>query len=202
VQENDIGSSAPWMHKWWGKTLMQFRGFISNAYTKQTLYALRYRDAQAFAAFATTMFVGTLAYMARTYANYAHDDERRDELLSLPKVATAAFNNTGYTSILPMAADTVVADVLQFDPVFSHGRTSGLAGGFVLGNPSVELIDNTLDTAALPARLARDDYEFSQEDFTRAARLLPYNNMLGIRNVIAVMNEELPERSLEDDYWK
>jgi len=202
VQENDIGSSAPWMHKWWGKTLMQFRGFISNAYTKQTLYALRYRDAQAFTAFATTMFVGGLVYMMRTWTNYAHDDEQLEKRLSLDKVAFAAFNNSGYASVIPMAVDTVAADVLRFDPVFSFARTSGLAGGLLLGNPTVELVDNTIDTAALPARLLRDDYQFSQEDFTRATRLLPYNNLLGIRNIIAVMNEELPERSLEDDYWR
>lgn len=199
VQENDIGSSTWWMHTLLGRMLTQFRSFIFNAYTKQTLHALRFRDRQSFAALMLTTTFGGLAWLARTYVNTSTDEEQRKKLLTPERLATAAMSATGYASILPTVIDTGMVQSGN-DPLFSHVRTTGLSTSILQGSPVVATTDNLASTATLPLRVVRDDYDFSQDDLKKITRLLPFNNVTGIRNAIDLMEEELPRRSREDDY--
>ena len=202
VQENDIGSSTWWMHSMLGRMLTQFRSFIFNAWTKQTLHAMRFRDRQTFTAVAFTMTFGGLSYMARSYLNTSTGDpERRERALSLKNIATASMASSGYASILPTVVDTGLVNIGE-DAMFSQVRTTGLSTDAITGSPIVQTINNAQSTAFSPARALRDDYEYSQQDFRKLTRLLPFNNILGVRNAIDLMAEELPERSQEDDYWK
>lgn len=199
VQENDIGSSAWWMHTMIGRMATQFRSFIINAYVKQTLHALRFRDRQAFAGLMFTTTFGGMAYMARAYWNTATDPEARERQMTPQRLATAAMSATGYASILPTVVDTGLVQSGN-DPLFSHVRTTGLSTSLIQGAPIVATTDNLVSTATLPARLLRDDYEFSQDDLNRITRLLPFNNVTGIRNAIDLVEAELPRRSQEDDF--
>lgn len=206
VQENDIGSGAWWMHSTMGKMLTQFRSFIMNAFVKQTLYAGRYsKDPQVWAAFAFTMAFGGLSYIGRNYINsLGREDaqEYRDQRYgSLEAFAKGAFNSTGYASIIPASIDTAMPAFGQ-DELFANGRTTGLASGFLMGNPTLKLAEGAYDSATLPLRLPQEDYQFSKEDIRALQAIVPLQNVTGIRNMIALLNEELPDRSQEDEYWQ
>lgn len=201
VQENDIGSSTWWMHSTLGRMLTQFRSFIFNAWVKQTLHGLRFRDKQAFAALMFTSTFGGLSYMARSYLNTATDPEARERRLNLKAIATATMASTGYASILPSVVDTGLVNAGE-DALFAQVRTTGLSTDAITGAPIIQTANNLQSTLGSPIRTMRDDYEYSQQDFRKLTRLLPFNNVLGIRNAIDIMAEELPERSKEDDYWK
>lgn len=217
VQENDIGSSAWWMHTGWGRMLTQFRSFVMNALVKQTTYAARYAvtegrpDAQVWSAFALTMFFGGLSYTGRSYLNsfgQADPDEYREKRIgSVEQVALGAFNSTGYASILPGAVDTLgffTGDFIGMadGPIFKQGRTTGLGSDFVTGNPTYDLFRTSKDAVRGLAMTPQEDYEFSQDDARKWQSLLPLNNVTGIRNMTALLNQELPEQSQEDEYWK
>lgn len=206
VQENDIGSGAWWMHSTMGKMLTQFRSFIMNAFVKQSLYAARYsKDPQVWAAFAFTMAFGGLSYIGRNYLNsIGREDaqEYRDQRYgSLEAFAKGAFNSTGYASIIPASVDTVMP-LLGQDEIFTNGRTTGLASGFWMGNPTKKLVEGAAASATLPLRLPQEDYQFSKEDIRSLQAITPLQNVTGIRNMIALLNEELPDRSQEDEYWQ
>lgn len=201
VQENDIGSSAWWMHTEWGKVLGQFRSFIMNAWVKQTLHAARFRDKQVATAFLFTMGLGTMSYMARTMANYWHDEEELDKRLSLQGMAKAAFSTTGYSSIMPTAIDTGLG-AIGSDPWFAYTRSTGLAANAITGNPTYQRVNNMGRAVAGPVRALRPDYEYSQADYRALVKTLPFTNLLGVKSALEVLGEDLPKRSKEDEYWK
>lgn len=217
VQENDIGSSAWWMHTGWGRMLTQFRSFVLNALVKQTIYSARFAmaegrpDGQVWAAFALTMFFGGLSYTGRQYINSLGRDDaeeyRQERIGSLDKIALGAFNSTGYASIIPGGIDTAIYMTGNLGgavdgPIFKQGRTTGLGSDIVTGNPTYDLFNTAKQVAPLPFLVPQDEYQFSENDARKVQSLLPLNNVTGIRNMIAWLNEELPEQSKEDDYWK
>ncbi|TAE84371.1 MAG: hypothetical protein EAY76_00195 [Alphaproteobacteria bacterium] len=206
VQENDIGSSAWWMHTTLGKMATQFRSFIMNALVKQTMYMARYRrDPQVWAAFAFTTFFGGLSYVGRNYLNSIGREDaeeyREKRYGSLDALAKGAFNSTGYASIIPSAIDTGLFAAGQ-DNLFANGRTTGLASDFITGNPTVRTGQAAMAVSSLPLRLPQEDYSFSQSDMRQIQAITPLGNVTGIRNMFALLNEELPERSQEDEYWQ
>lgn len=217
VQENDIGSSAWWMHTGWGRMLTQFRSFVMNALIKQTLYSARFAmadgrpDGQVWAAFALTMFFGGLSYTGRQYLNSIGQPDpeayRQERIGSLERIALNAFNSTGYASIIPGSVDTIIAATGNLGgavdgPLFAMGRTTGLGSDILTGNPTYDLYKKAKETARLPFLVPQDSYQLSQTDVRKAASLLPLNNVTGVRNMIAFLNQDLPEHSQEDEYWK
>lgn len=196
VQENDIGSSAIFMNRELGKVLFQFRGFMLNAYSKQLLHNFKIDGMAAFAPWAYGMVFGGLAYTLRQQANtagLADRDQILADRLSPEKIATAAFNTAGMSSLIPAGADTI----WQFagnEPVFSHARTTGLGTSLLhpSGNPTGQTLITLLNAPGtlqdgLTRREARD-----------MLSLLPYQNALGIKNVLDALVQDLPKRNRGD----
>lgn len=196
VQENDIGSSAMFMHKEVGRVLIQFRSFMLNAYSKQLLHNFKIDGMQAFVPWAYGMVFGSLAYTLRQQANTVGLADRKKilaERLAPEKIAAAAFNMSAMSSLIPAGVDTV----WQFtgnEPVFSHARTTGLGTSLLdpRGNPTGQTLTTLLNS---PGML--------QDGLTRGeARqmlgLLPYQNALGVKNVLDAVVQDLPERNRRD----
>jgi hypothetical protein len=217
VQENDIGSSAWWMHTGLGRMLTQFRSFVFNALIKQSVYSARFAfsegrpDGQVFAAFALTMFFGGISYVGRNYMNsFGRDDQEEyleKRIGSLDAVARGAFNATGYASILPGAIDTAIYATGNLGgavegPLFAQGRTTGLGSDFINGNPTYRLYRAAEGTVRAGFMVPQEEYDFSQDDLRRLQSLTPMGNVTGIRNVFALMAQDLPENSQEDEYWQ
>jgi hypothetical protein len=203
VQENDIGNMPDFMSYELGKTIGQFRSFMMAAYVKQTLAALHVRDWEVASAFLTSMFFGGLFYVGQTYVNSIGREDREEFLedrLSPEKLPNAAFQRAAFSSVIPMAADAVL-NTVGIDPVFDF-RSSGLQSGgltlteLALSNPSGDLVDGTVRAfGGITQGLFNPDYDFSEQDFKAAAKVLVFQNMFGVRNVLAAIGGTLPKYS-------
>lgn len=194
VQENDIGNSNRLLHQPFGRLLFQFMSFMFNSVNKQLLHGLKYHDIQTWVSWTTAMFVGTMAYVGQTYANYANDREQREKRLTPEKIAAAAVMRAGYAAVLPMIVDNGRA-VMGYDPIFSYARNSGLGTTLVDSNATYRLARDVGHMLVLPGHLMHGDYQFSQENTAVINRLTPWHTLLGVRNGLAAVNAGLPESS-------
>ena len=77
-------------------------------------------------------------------------------------------------------------------------RTTGLDSNIWDGNPSISLIKQIGEsTRGVGKSLFDEEYDFSKKDAYSILRVLPYQNLLGVKNVLQYMVDEsdLPERS-------
>jgi hypothetical protein len=190
VQENDVGVTRRWMHNSTAKTLLQFRSFAAQAHHKQLLWNMKHSDMTTFLAFSYSMMFGAAAFLAQYKLNNPDKPLPTDE-----EIAKAAFQRAGWSSLLPLAMDTVYSDVLGNDPLFSKQRASGLASGFVHGSPPIDLAEKVWRTAKLPAKVPQDDYTFSADDWKAMMGLAPFGNIIGVRNFNSLISSELPSHS-------
>lgn len=195
VQENDIGTSAAWLHTTTGKMMTQFRTFSLTAWSKATLHNVHHRDFQAWMNMQMSMLLGGMAYVAQQSVNVG-DREEREKRLSVEEIGKAAFQRTAVASLLPMLVDSTATTLFRTEPLFAYGRSSGLATGALRGVPAVDLIDRMSQVAGMPAVLARPDLQFTKRDYRNLVGLLPVlGGMLGIRRVADALGENLPERA-------
>lgn len=196
IQENDIGQMAMWMSAPLARTFLQFRSFVLAAYTKQTLQGLNFRDTTTAAAFLTTTFAASMAYMMRTYAGSIGRSDREEYLekrLSLERIAAAGVQNSSWASVMPMAVDSVLLSPLRGAPVFD-ARNTELGSDAFLGNPSADLLKTGLDGLGVAGKLAHGG-RFSQGDARTLARVLPFQNLNGIAQLTSAFIRPLPEWS-------
>lgn len=203
IQENDASNLAMWMTSDLGKTLAQFRVFSLVAYSRQTLAMMHYRDMQMFAGFTASLLMGALSYTARQHVTSIGRDDRQEYLekrLSPQKIATAAFNNSAWSSLAPMGADTV-AWMAGYDPIFNHARNSQISGaGLILGNPTVDLAVNAGNAVkGIVAPPLNGDYDFSKADARSLFGMLFFSNAIGVSNAfnyaIGAHGLNLPDKS-------
>lgn len=196
VQENNPGNMPYFMTKEMGKTIGQFRSFMLSAYTKQLLSGMHHRDWETGSAFLASMFFGGMAYVGQTYANSIGRPDREDflnERLSASSIAKASFQRAGVSTFIPALVDSGHM-AFTGEAVFSY-RSTDLASG-LLGNPTVDLIDNAHRTFnGVVSSATRGDYEFSQQDWRTATSIVPWQNAFIIRNILASMGGSLPRYS-------
>ena len=176
-----------------GKTLGQFRSFIMTAWSKQFLHNLALADFSTFATFSYTMLIGGLAYVGQTHMNTIgmSKDEKRKYLKKklgdvdagdYSKISMAAFQRAGWSSLIPPMMDLPLS---AFAPEHRFNfRTSGLEVNLWTGNPTYDLFTGTGRTLLAIGKSARKDYEFSRKDLNRMLRLLPFQNMYGVNNIL------------------
>lgn len=193
VQENSIGGTAPLMHSEMGKLLFQFKSFIMNAWTKQTMAGLALRDARTFMAWATTSFIGGSAYIAQTHLMNYGNDEVLDERLTNAKIGAASFARAGWASLVPTVVDTTVPMLTggYAKRVFSDTRASGQQADLITGSPAYTLVTTLWDTAPnLWLPMLVDDYEMTERDAKKIIGLMPFVQAAGIRRQLEVVIED------------
>lgn len=175
-----------------GKIVTQFQKFIFNAYSAKTLRAIHVRDVDTVGRFFGSMLFAGLSYVAYTYLQTSNNPERRKKMLSIDRFAAAIFARSGYSSIIPGVYDSTVGAV--FEPVFSYSRSSGLAKDFFTGNPTFDSIDTAHAAfAGLIEALVRDGYQFSQKDIRNFRRIMFFQNITGISQILDAL-ETLPPK--------
>lgn len=197
VQENDIGGMHRWMSTGLAKVLFQFRGFMLQAWTKQLLYNIKMNDMQGYMSWATASVFGALAYMAQTHFNAIGRGDREEFLekrLAVDRIAAAAFQRVGASSLLPVVGDSIWW-LGSDDPLF-QGRTTGLPSDAFLGNPTTDLVKQTFLTlkGAVRAPLS-DDYDYSKRDFRALWSILFLQNAIGVTQVGNLLQQDLPDYS-------
>ena len=202
VQENNYGEMlALGTDSAIGKTMLQFRNFVINAYAKQLLHGMHMRDFTAFASAMSSVFIASLVYVAQSKIKSLgkSKDEREeylDKYLSPEEIGRAAFQRSTFSTIIPTIIDTL-RDPFGFEPLFNY-RSSGLEINLLTGNPSFRLIEKGYGAAkGILTAAADDEYDFSKQDAYRLKAILPYQNMLGITNILQYMIDEsdLPKTS-------
>ena len=139
------------------------------AWSKQFLHNLLMADMAALNTFLYTMFIGGLAYIGQTHMNtigMSEKEKRRylkkklgSEENKYQKLAQAAFQRSGWSSIMPSYADFVSGFV--YPESRFNTRSSGLEINLFYGNPSSDLIGGIYRTGTQLAKATlRDDYRF------------------------------------------
>lgn len=200
VQESTIGETAPWMHGVVGKVLTQFRGFMLVAHAKNTLNNVHHFDPEAGMVFMASMLGTTLAYIGQTSINYAGNEEKLDEMLTVKRIATAGFQRTGFSALLPTAIDTSLG-IAGWEQQFRHGRVSNQASSAIQGIATYDLAVNKLGGTAknLIQNFTTDDYMATQKDVSDGMSLL-LPNVFGVRNFINSVSAEYPKYNTLRDY--
>ena len=145
-----------------------------------------------------SLFYGGNAYILQTHVN-AQGREDKDkfleESLSATEIAKAAFVRSSWAALLPGIADTTLAIAGQ-DPFFGYKRSTGLASNLVTGNPVFDLLDTAQSVARGGSRaLFNEEYQWSRGQQRALNSLLPFQNAVGIKNVLNTMMDGLPESS-------
>ncbi|CDN47572.1 hypothetical protein [Neorhizobium galegae] len=197
IQENDIGQMAMWMSAPLARTFLQFRSFVLAAYTKQTLQGLNFRDTATAAAFLTTTFAASMSYMMRTYAGSVGRSDREkylEERLSLGSLAAAGIQNSSWASVMPMAIDTLASPFREKEHPIFDARSTGLGSDAIFGNPSADLVDSSIKVLGVAGQSLHGK-AFSQADARTLARVLPFQNLNGIAQLLSTVISPLPEWS-------
>jgi len=201
VQENNYGEMlAIGTDSGLGKTVLQFRNFVITAYSKQLLHGLHMWDFTAFASAMTSTFIAGLVYTAQTHiqAIGKSPEEKQDFLdkrLSYLSIGKAAFQRSTYSTLMPTFIDTI-RDPFGSEPLFNY-RSSGLEINLVTGNPTYRLFEKGYGALkSVGTAIADDEYDFSKQSLYKLKAIAPYQNMLGITNILQYLidDSDLPDK--------
>jgi len=184
-----------------GKTLFQFRNFVMTAYSKQLLHGLHMRDLTFFMSFASSTMLAGLVYIAQQNIQAigktgTEREEFLEDRLSLESIGGATFQRNTYSTLIPSLLDMGLY-YSGNDTMFNY-RSSGLETNLWTGNPTYALVENIGKAVRGAGQAITDDeYDFSKRDAYKWLRIAPYQNMLGIRNVLQYMidGSDLPSTS-------
>ena len=202
IQQNDAGNLNIHMTSTMGKILTQFRTFMLVSHAKQFLHNIKRNDFAAYSAMMWSCFYGGAAYTLQTHVNAIGRDDKEDflrERLSAEEIGKAAFQRSSWAALLPGSWDTLMWATGQ-EPVFAYKRTTGLATSFIAGNPVFDLLDTAGKVARGGTRAAfNEEYQWSRGQQRALNSLLPFQNAIGIKNVLNTMVEGLPEQARIQD---
>jgi hypothetical protein len=195
IQENNYGEMvAMGADGSIGKTLLQFRNFITTAYSKQLLHGLHMRDFTFFSSFTSSMMIASLVYIAQNYVqaqgmSKSKREEFLEKRLSPEAIGRATFQRSTYSTLIPTVFDVGTYFTGQ-DPWFNY-RSSGLDINLWTGNPTYSLIEKLGGAIRGTGKSIFDDeYDFSKRDAYKWKAVLPYQNMVGITNILQFMIDE------------
>jgi hypothetical protein len=207
VQYNMIGDTSRFFSdKALGKTMSQFRQFIMTAWSKQFLHNVAMGDFQTFSMFMYTTLIGGTGYVAQAHFNTIgmSESEKKAYLKKklgnikngdLTKLAMASFQRAGWSSVMPPFMDLVLGQVA---PEYRFNtRSSGQEMNLITGNPTYDLGEKVMGIGGSVLKsLFNSDYDFSKQDLNRIMRILPYQNLYGVNQLINFMrdNSGLPDK--------
>ena len=202
IQQNDAGNLNIHMTSTMGKILTQFRTFMLVSHSKQFLHNIKRNDFAAYSAMMWSCLYGGAAYTLQTHVNAIGRDDKEEflrERLSAEEIGKAAFQRSSWAALLPGSWDTLMWATGQ-EPVFAYKRTTGLATSFIAGNPVFDLLDTAGKVARGGTRAAfNEEYQWSRGQQRALNSLLPFQNAIGIKNVLNTMVEGLPEQARIQD---
>ena len=185
VQEQDPGNLARWMHYDLAKAFMQFRSFITGAYTKSTLNGIHMRDTEAGLGFIMSMTIGWGAYVMQQQLNSIGREDRDrvlDERLSTERQLAAFFSRSAFASFTPVIIDGIL-ETFGEDQLFNYTRSSGQTQ---LTLPALDMVGsaNSLRKVAASGLTGR---EVTETDMDSAMGLI--SNMWVLRNITSAIDD-------------
>ena len=199
IHQTHVGQLPRIMQNPLGRLLMQFRNFTIGSYETQLLSNLQAADARAVTSMTTNTFFGLLSYIAIIHVKYGGNQEMLEKYLTPSELAKGAFFRSGYATHLPAVIDTMYQFAGEQAP-FNHGRSSGLATGFLSfdSTPVGSLVDGVFGVGkGILASTFNDDYKYSEQDYRKIRKLIPYQNAIGFAYLHGKIGEAFPEKSKE-----
>ena len=198
IQQNDVGNLNIHMTSVVGKIITQFRAFTLVAHAKQFLFGVRRRDFASFQAMSYSSLFAGAAYTLQTHINSLGRSDREkflEERLSASEIGKAAFARSTWAAILPGMTDTFLKTIGE-DQMFGYTRSTGLASNFFNGIPTVDFINKASNVVSGGFRAAlNEEYQWSQGQQRALNSLAPYNNAIGIKNILNKMMMDLPDKA-------
>lgn len=198
IQQNDVGNLNIHMTSTMGKIFTQFRAFMLVSHSKQFLHNIKRNDFAAYQAMMWSTFYGGLAYTAQMHVNALGREDKAEflkERLSVEEIGKNAFARSSWAALFPSAAD-MLAWSTGYEPMFSYKRSTGLATGFLSGAPIINQLDTMGKVIQGGGRaLFNPDYQWSRGQQRALNSLLPFQNAIGIKNILNQMVEGLPEQA-------
>ncbi len=200
VQENDLASMVPIMGKGWGQTMFQFLNFSLQGWNKSLGFAMNHRDYQTLSTVLHGSMFAAATYLARTNAQMAGmSAEERAEFaekrLNTKQIVANSIGRIAQVSVLPVLIDSTIAPT----PIFSGARTTSNVTDFVGSNPTLSAISTAL---AMPRKIAlasaSDEVQVSERDVRNWMKLLPFNNVVGISNVLNSIAADYPNTDKQE----
>jgi len=161
------------------------------------------RDFTAFSSAMTSTFIAGLVYVAQTHIqaigkSAQEKDEFLEKRLSFESIGKASFQRSTYSTLLPTFIDTT-RQAGGSQPLFNY-RSSGLEINLITGNPSYRLFEKAFVGGAFTDIVKSgldNEYDFSKQSAYKLKAILPWQNMLGITNILQYMIDEsdLPDKS-------
>lgn len=200
VQENDLASMVPIMGKGWGQTMFQFMNFSLQGWNKSLMFAMNHKDYQTLSTVLHGSMFAAATYLARTNAQMiGMSAEERAEFaekrLNNKQIVANSIGRIAQVSVLPMLIDSTIAPT----PIFSGAKTTSNVTDFVGSNPTLSAISTAL---AMPRKIAlasaSDETQVSEKDVRSWMKLLPFNNVVGITNVLNSIAADYPNSDKQE----
>jgi hypothetical protein len=196
IQHNDLGNGVRWLSSPLMMSLVQFRGFVVNAWAKQTLFNLHHRDMRSLATVTYSMMLGSMIYALREQvraAGRSDRDEYLEKKLAPGEIAKGAFQMMGVSSILPMIIDTPPM-LAGYNGGF-NARSTAQASDVWFGSPVLSLAGDVQAASAAMIQPWAQGYEMSQQEKRALARVLPFGNTIPVMTGLSLMVGDDPERA-------
>lgn len=200
VQENDLASMVAIMGKGWGQTMFQFMNFPLQAWNKSLMFGMNHGDLQTMSTVLHGGMFAAATYIARTNAQMIgmSAEERADfaeKRLSTKQIVANSVGRIAQVSVLPILIDSTIAPT----PIFSGARTTSNVTDFMGSNPTLSAISSAL---AMPRKIAlasaSDEVQVSERDVRNWMKLLPFNNVVGISNVLNSVAADFPNSDKQE----
>lgn len=191
IQSNNYGNVPDWAVTDFGQLAWQFRHFPLAAMTKQLMNTTSYGDARAAYTMSLNSVFAAGMYAAQKYTtSFFKEDsqEYRDKMLTPEMLAFAAWQRSAWAGLTP-----AVGDVLHFmvagEKIAPYStRSSGLGYG-PMGIPAIAQGQQIFK--AVDAIFGED--KSWQDAYNETRKLLPFQNFIGIQNVLNIMGQALPD---------
>ena len=200
IQQQDIGQMALWMTTWWGRSIIQFRGFAIGAWEKSFLmnaYMLKQGEVQGAINTAYGLMAGELVYLAHVGLNSItktpeEREEYLEESLSLSGLAKGAFSRANVSSVIPTMVDAAAAGIGAPQP-FAGNRRDQLDADTIFGNPTLDLAKGLRGLNIFAAPLI-PNYDATKGDFRAFRNLIPLQNFYGTQQGLDLIGRAYPDK--------
>ena len=199
IQAQSPSQAAAFMDGRTAKLVFMFRSFALTAWANQFLHNLHMADWRTVATAIYTMGIAGMLRVGQVQAqsltkNKADREEYLDKHMSLGRIGLDAFQRAGWSSIFPMAFDTV-GPFVGIEGTFS-ARSSGQPSALLAGNPFLSWADQLAKGTGGTFKAAFGERELTQTEAKAIINsMVPWGNFFAFQNLTTLLIEDLPKRA-------
>lgn len=196
VQTGDLGNTALWMSTPIWQTMFQFRNFTFTAWQNHSLYNLHMRDMPALMTvlWSTAWAAAVRGAQVKAIAALRPDGaEYEAKHLEPEALARAAFQRSGYASLLPAIMDSIALFTGQ-KPTWD-ARHTGQPTDVVGGSPSLSLVKSASEGIGGGIDALLRQRPISQAEVRAFMSTLPMATFIPLMSATSHMVKDLPKRA-------